>query len=163
MGLGNSIRFRVEMAEVERAFRQLGKVPQAVAWKSAKAGMDVAYKDVKANAPQGKTKLLKRSLFIRKEKRSKLGKGTYFISFKKANNGDGFNGLVKLYGKPRLDKRAYYPASLEWGWTRGKGTPHQHKFPGRYYLKKAIDNNKAEIQKKTLETAGKEIDKLLGR
>lgn len=134
--------------KIERDLKKLAKLPQTAVTKSAKAGANVAFKYAKQKVPVD-TGDMRKGLVLKPEKRSKLGKKVYFISYKKSMN----DTFVKIYGD---NKRAYYPASQEWGFT-----VMGHYTPGYRTLRKAIDTNKSEITKSVLETFGKEIDKAL--
>jgi len=137
------------MAELESMFKQLGKVPQTVATKSARAGARIALKAAKANAPVD-TGDLKRGIILKREKRRKPGKAVYDVMMSPHMN----DVFVKI---SKDGKRSYYPASQEYGFLTVDGG----YVPGYRFLRNSIDDNKSAIEKKVLETAGKEVDKAL--
>ena len=149
-----TIKFSVlGTAKIVRDLERLGKMPQVGANRAARSGMKIAFDDAKRRAPLD-TGLLKRGLIMRKEKTTKKGKSVYWIGPTRALNGDGKNGFVKDYAGGT--KRAYYPASQEWGFTV-KG----HYTPGYRYLKNAIDKNVNTISKSMEKKFIEEIDRAL--
>lgn len=141
------------MKELEKAIKQLEKLPQKCVTKAARQGANVALRSAKGDAPQD-TGLLKKSMKLVGERSKIKGKKVYQVTFDEAFNGDGENGLVK---KSKITgKRAYYPASQEFGFkTRNGGY-----IPGYRYLRHAIEDNKQTIEQKTVEVLVKEIDKI---
>lgn len=139
----------VGMKELERAFKELGKVPQTVATQSARAGARIALRAAKKNAPED-TGDLKRGLVMKRERTKVKGKAVYQVTFDRAMN----DIFVKV---SRSGKRSYYPASQEYGFLTVDGG----YIPGYRYLRRSIDENKESIEKKVLETAGKAVDKAL--
>lgn len=136
------------MRELQRLMRRLGAVPQKVANKAARSGAAIARKAAKSNAPVD-TGELKKGLIMKAERRVKRGKKVYGIMMDPKKN----DLFVKV---SKSNKRSYYPASQEYGWTtNGKYTP------GYRYLRHALENNTRKIEQKVIETAGKEIDKIL--
>jgi HK97 gp10 family phage protein len=136
------------LRQLERDMQRLGRVPQKVATKAARAGAAIARKAAKANAPVD-TGELKKGVIMKAERKVKPGKKVYGIMIDPKKN----DIFVKL---SKRGKRSYYPASQEYGWTtNGKYTP------GYRYLRHAIENNDSKIEKAVIETAGKEVDKIL--
>jgi len=139
----------VGMKELERAFRELGKVPQSAATKSARAGAMIALRAAKARAPVD-TGELRDGIILKGERTTTKGKKVYDVMMDPAKN-DIFVKMTKD------GKRYYYPASQEYGFlTRDGGY-----VPGYHFLRGAIDENKETIEQKILEVAGKEVDKAL--
>lgn len=146
MGRRNDI---VGMRELERSFRELGKIPQTISTKAAKAGAQIAFKAAKQNAPVDSGDL-KSGIVMKPERRVKLGKKVYDIMLDPAKN--------DLFVKTSADgKRAYYPASQEYGYMTANGG----YVPGFRYLRKSITENKRAIENKVVEVAGKAVDKAL--
>ena len=139
----------IGMKELERAFRELGKVPQTVATQSARAGGRIALKAAKANAPVD-TGELKSGIILKRERSRVKGKAVYDVMMDPAKN--------DVFVKTTKDgKRYYYPASQEYGFlTRDGGY-----VPGYRFLRRAIDENADQIDRRVLEVAGKEVDKAL--
>lgn len=137
------------LRELERMMQQLGTVPQKVATKAARAGATIARKAAKDKAPVD-TGALKSGIIVKPERRVVAGKKVYDI-MPDPNKNDIF---VKL---SKTGKRSYYPASQEYGWMTATGK----YIPGYRYLRHALENNSNAIEQKVIDTAGKEIDKIL--
>lgn len=137
------------MQELERAFRELGKVPQTVATQSARAGGRIALKAAKALAPVD-TGELRDGIILKRERSRTKGKAVYDVMMDPAKN--------DIFVKTTKDgKRYYYPASQEYGFMTVDGK----YIPGYRFLRRAIDDNAEQIEKKILESAGKAVDKAL--
>ncbi|MDD9266054.1 HK97-gp10 family putative phage morphogenesis protein [Paenibacillus sp. GCM10023248] len=136
------------LRRLERDMRRLGQVPQKVANKAARAGAAIARKAAKSNAPVD-TGQLKKGVIMKAERKVKPGKKVYGVMIDPKMN----DVFVKL---SKTNKRSYYPASQEYGWTT-----NGHYTPGYRYLRHAIENNADKIEKQVIQTAGKEIDKIL--
>lgn len=137
------------MAELERAFKELGKVPQTAASKAARAGGGIAHKAAKSNAPVDEGNL-KQGLILKRERKSKPGKVVYDVEMDPAKS----DIFVKT---SKVGKRSYYPASQEYGFLTVDGG----YVPGYRYMRRAITEHDTEIEKKILDVTGKEIDKAL--
>lgn len=137
------------MAELERTFKQLGKVPQTVATKSARAGATIAHKAAKNNAPEDKGDL-KQGIIMKRERKRVAGKAVFDVMMDPAKN----DIFVKI---SKDGKRSYYPASQEYGFLTVDGG----YVPGYRFLKRAITEHDSQIERKILEVAGKEVDKAL--
>jgi HK97 gp10 family phage protein len=137
------------MAELERAFKRLGKVPQTAATKSARAGASIAHKAAKANAPVDSGNL-KQGIVMKRERRTKQGKAVFDVMMDPAKN----DQFVKM---SKDGKRSYYPASQEYGFLTVDGG----YVPGYRYLRRAITDNAATIERKIVDTAGKDIEKAM--
>lgn len=137
------------MKELERSIKKLGKVPQTVATKSARAGAQIALKAARTMAPVD-TGELRSGIILRGERTRIRGKKVYDVMMDPAKN----HIFVKI---SKDGKRSYYPASQEYGFLTVDGG----FVPGYHFLRRAIDDNKAAIQKRVLEVAGREVDKAL--
>jgi hypothetical protein len=137
------------MRELERSIRRLGRVPQAIATKAARAGAVIAFRAAKNNAPVD-TGNLKGGIILKGERRVKVGKKVYDIMMDPAKN----NVFVKTSAE---GKRSYYPASQEYGYMTADGG----YIPGFQYLRKAITENARSIERKVVEAATKAVDKAL--
>jgi len=137
------------MQELQRTFERLGKVPQTVATKSARAGGTIAQKAASHNAPEDEGDL-KRGIVLVRERTRIRGKAVYQVTIDPAMN----DKFVKI---SKAGKRSYYPASMEYGFMTVDG----QYIPGYRYMRRAVDENKRSIEKKMLETTGKEVDKAL--
>lgn len=139
----------IGMKELERSFKRLGKVPQSVATKSARAGANIALKAAKSNAPVD-TGALKDGIILKGERRVKIGKKVYDVMMDPAKN----DIFVK---EGPGGERAYYPASQEYGFM----TQYGDYVPGYHYLRKSLTENARAIESKVVEVAGKAVDKAL--
>ena len=137
------------MKELEKAIKQMGKVPQKVATKAARAGASIALKAAKNNAPVDSGEL-KRGIILKGERRVKIGKKMYDVMMDPAKN----DIFVKMSAE---GKRSYYPASQEYGYMTADGG----YVPGFRYLRKSITENSRAIESKIVEVAAKEIDKAM--
>lgn len=139
----------IGLRDLERSFRELGKVPQTVATQSARAGASVARRAAKANAPED-TGALKQAIIMKRERRSKRGKAVYDILIDPSKN----DQFVKI---SKDGKRSYYPASQEYGFFTVDG----RYIPGYGYLRRAVDDNRREIEHAALKRATVAIDKAM--
>lgn len=150
--MANKVKFKIEgLAQLEKDILRLEKMSQVAVNRAARLGAGVAFKYAKRVVPVDSGNMRK-GLVMKKEQRTKRGKAVYFISFKKSMN----DIFVKMYG-PNKNKRAYYPASQEWGFT-----VMGHYTPGYRTLRKSIDNNVSGIQKEVVKSLRKDVDKALG-
>lgn len=137
----------VGMKELERAMKRLGKVPQTVVTKAARAGATIAHKAAKANAPED-TGDLKGGIIMKPERRTKMGKKVFDIKLDPAKN----DIFVK---ETKSGVRYYYPASMEYGFMTVDGG----YVPGYRYLRRSITDNIVAIETRVVSVAAKAIDK----
>lgn len=143
------VDFKIEgMKELERTIRKLGQLPQKCVTPAAKKGARIALKSARAKAPW-ETGELSNGIVLKGERARKKGKKVYQVTLDPAKN--------DIFVKETKDgKRYYYPASMEYGFiTRDGGYS-----PGFHYLRDALVDNKAEIERVTVEELAKRIDKL---
>ncbi|SDM17440.1 HK97 gp10 family phage protein [Bacillus sp. OK048] len=138
----------IGMKELEKTIKQLGQLPQKVVTKAARQGASVSLKAARANAPVDSGDL-KKGIKLVGERTKIKGKKVYQVTLDKALN----HVFVK---ESKAGKRAYYPASQEYGFLTRDG----RYVPGYRYLRKSIEDNDKQIQDKVLDVMGKEIDKL---
>ena len=147
--MAKRVKFEIEgMKELERTIRKLGKLPQKCVTPAAKKGAQIALKAAKANAPF-LTGALEEGIILKGEKLRKRGKKVYQVTMNPAMN--------DVFVKTTKDgKRYYYPASMEYGFiTRDGGY-----VPGYHYLRDALVDNKAAIERTVVDELAKRIDKL---
>ena len=143
------MKYKVEgMKELENTIRKLGKIPQSCVTKAARKGANIPFKTAKQKAPED-TGLLKKGLMLKGEKSRFKAKKVYQVTFNPAYN--DFFAKVSKEGK-----RAYYPASQEYGFKTVNG----RYIPGFHYLKESIDDNARSIEKTIVDVLAKELDKL---
>jgi hypothetical protein len=142
-------RYSIEgMPELERYMRDMGKLPQKCVTKSARQGANIPLKSARTNAPVD-TGALKRGLKLKGELTKTKGKKVYQVTFDKAMN----DTFVKI---SRGGKRAYYPASQEYGFQTKNGG----YIPGYHYLEKSVTSNVRVIQKRIVGVLLTELRKL---
>lgn len=135
------------MKKLEKAIKKLGKLPQTCVTKAARKGARISLIAARRNAPVD-TGELKKGIVLKGEKSRVKGKKVYQATFDAAKN-DIFAKISKS------GKRAYYPASQEYGFTiNGKYTP------GYNYMKNSIESNSNKIEKEIVNVLSEEIDKL---
>ena len=139
----------IGMDALLKDFERLGKVPQSAATRGAHAGGRIALKAAKALAPVD-TGELRDGIILKGEKNRVRGKKVYDVMMDPAKN--------DIFVKTTKDgKRYYYPASQEYGYLTVDG----QYIPGYGFLRRAVDDNAEQIEKKILEVAGREVDKAL--
>lgn len=139
----------IGMKELERSIKKMGRVPQTIATKAARAGATIALKAARKNAPEDKGNL-KGGVILKAERRVKIGKKMYDVMMDPSKN--------NIFVKTSEDgKRSYYPASQEYGFMTADGG----YVPGYQYLRKSITENSREIENKIVDVASKAIDKAL--
>lgn len=137
------------MKELERMFKQLEKVPQTVATKSARAGATIALRAARAKAPVD-TGNLKSGIILKRERRVKVGKAVYDVMMDPAKN--------DIFVKTTKDgKRYYYPASQEYGFIAPDGS----YIPGFRFMRNSLEDNARQIEQKVIDTAKKSVEKIL--
>lgn len=137
------------MKELERAFKRLGKVPQTVATQAARAGARIPFRAAKRNAPVDEGDL-KSGIIMKRERRVKVGKAVYDIMMDPAMN----DMFVKI---SKAGKRAYYPASQEYGFLTVDGG----YVPGYRFLRRSITDHVSETERAMIDKASKAVDKAL--
>ena len=145
----NKVKFKIEgMEELEKTIRKLGKLPQKCVTPAARKGARIALKAARANAPW-ETGELSNGIVLKGERARKKGKKVYQVTLDPAKN--------DIFVKTTKDgKRYYYPASMEYGFiTRDGGYS-----PGFHYLRDALVDNKAAIERTVVDELAKQIDKL---
>lgn len=137
--------------ELERSFRELGKVPQTVATKSARSGAIIVLRAVRRNAPVDEGHL-KKALVLKRERTKVRGKAVYQVTFSSAMNDE----LVKV---SKDGQRSYYPASQEFGWLTVDGG----YVPGYRYMRRSAEENVKNVERKSLSEAMKAIEKAMSK
>lgn len=139
----------IGMDKVQKLINDIGKVPAKILTKATKTAATIVRNEARSNAPVD-TGAMRRGLKLKSEKRRKH-KRVYEVGFfGKAGKGEEFVRYSKS------GKRAFYPASQEYGWTDQYG----HRHEGKRFLRSAVDNNRENIRQTIMETMGNEIDKL---
>lgn len=142
----------------ERVLSRVAKMPQKVAVKAAGKGATVVRKAVRSSAPVGDTGQLKRGI-VRVGERGKPGKKVYDIMFDPKKN-DIFQKPIKNPGEfGGKNKKAYYPASMEYGFlTRSKGGGYAY-VPGYHFMRNSTDEAAPAARRAVIQTATQELNK----
>lgn len=142
--------FKIEgMEEAIKMIKDVGELPQKCVTKAAKKGIQIAKKDAKGGGWVDETGYLRKSIKEKAEKSKIKGKKVYDLWPDPSMN----DVFVKISKK---GKRAYYPASVEYGFRTKNGG----YAPGFKFLYNALTNNKNQIEGIIIETLSDEIDKL---
>lgn len=141
--------FRIEgMDKLKQAMKEMERIPQRCVTKAARRGGSKLLKVVRAAAPI-ETGTLRRGIVLKGEKSRKRGKRVFQVVFSKFMNDE----FVKI---SKEGKRAYYPASMEYGFqTRNGGY-----IPGEYFMRTSADSNANVIRQEMVDVLAAEIDKL---
>ena len=135
--------------EAIEMIRKTGQLPQKCVNKAAKKGIQIAKKDAKSGGWIDQTGYLRKSIKEKAEKTKVRGKKVYDLW-----PDPSFNDVFVKESK--TGKRAYYPASIEYGFRTKNGG----YVPGFKFLHDSLVNNKDKIEKVIIKTLTDEIDKL---
>ena len=135
--------------EAIEMIRKTGQLPQKCVNKAAKKGIQIAKKDAKSGGWIDQTGYLRKSIKEKAEKTKVRGKKVYDLW-----PDPSFNDVFVKESK--AGKRAYYPASIEYGFRTKNGG----YVPGFKFLHDSLVNNKDKIEKVIIKTLTDEIDKL---
>jgi hypothetical protein len=151
----SGLNIRVDgLEELQRQFDRIGKMPKKYLTKSAKAGIADPERQAKADAPVGKTGLLKKSIKKKMETPNKRNKSVYRLRYDPKFTDDFLKPSSGAYGgKP---PKAYYPASVEYGFKTKYG-----KVAGQYNMANAIKAHQSGSLKKIVDSLNDSIDTLL--
>ena len=139
------------MKELQNLIDRLGKLPQKCVTQAVRKGASVLRVDTKSRAPVD-TGALKRGLKLVGERSALKGKKVYQVVFDRDMN----DIFVK---ESKSGKRAYYPASQEYGFFARNG----RYIPGYHFMKQTADDDTAKVKEIVLSELGKNIDKELSR
>jgi len=159
------------------------KTADNAAKKAAQKGSNVVGRQIRIEAPVGKTGELKKGFIKRKEKSSKKGKHVYDYKLDRSKNAI-FQKPIKrpgLYGGK--NQKGYYPMSVEYGFlTRAPGGGYQYekrargsnqyssktqsayKYPsrkveGQHFMEKARDKADRKTRETMRKVLNEELDK----
>jgi hypothetical protein len=137
------------MPELERTIKRLGQLPQKCVTKAARKGANIPLKAAKKGGWIDQSGEMRKGIILKGEKTKIKGKKVYQAVMDPAKN-----DIFAKYSKG--GKRAYYPASQEYGFKARNGK----YIPGFNFFKDAIVNNSIKIEKEVVGVLSKEIDKL---
>lgn len=140
--------------QLQQTIDQLGKLPQTIVTKSARKGARVVLTETKKIAPV-EIGNLNRGIILRPEKTKTKGKKVFQVVLNRAYN--------RFFIKVSKDgKRAYYPASQEYGFfSRGPNGSRGKYIPGYNYLRGSNASKHSEAQQIIIRTMLTEVDKIL--
>ncbi|SFC52339.1 HK97 gp10 family phage protein [Bacillus sp. UNCCL81] len=140
--------------QLEQTLGQLEKIPQKIVTKSARKGANVVFKQAKKNTPV-EIGNLKKGIILRPEKTRTKGKKVFQVVMDRRFN----RFFVKI---SKSGKRAYYPASQEYGFfSRGPNGSRGRYIPGYNYLRGSNDSKQGEAKQIIIRTMLTEVDKIL--
>lgn len=138
------------MAELEAYLKDMDKIPQRSVTKAARMGAKIVLLAAKNNPSTPYfTGDLQSGIVLTGEKSTIKGKKVFQVAMD-----SGMNDVFVKYSK--AGKRAYYPASQEYGFVTRNGGK---KF-GLHFMKKAAENNSLRVEREMVDVLSKEIDKL---
>lgn len=132
--------------ELRKSIKELGKAPGVTP--AARKGMTIAYEAAKTKAPED-TGALKQGIILKKE-RGRRGKAVYQVTMDSSMN----DIFVKI---SKEGKRSYYPAAQEYGFIAKDG---EYKV-GRRFMRDALSENQAKIEKTIIDSMWKSIDRAM--
>lgn len=145
--------FEIEgMKELLNSIERLGKLPQRTVTKAAKSGATIALKAAKKGGWIDQSGELRKGIKLKGERRTKIGKKVYDVMMDPAKN----NIFVKI---SKDGKRAYYPASQEYGFITKDG----RYVPGFHFLRNSLTEHARSIEETIVNVLSEEIDKELGK
>ena len=135
--------------EAIEMIKKVGELPQKCVNRAAKKGIQIAKQDAKNGRWVDQTGYLRKAIKEKAEKTKIKAKKVYDL-WPDPNYNDVF---VKI---SKNGKRAYYPASVEYGFKTKSGGYS----PGFKTLYNSVTDNKNRIEKVIINTLTDEIDKL---
>lgn len=174
---GDILKFQATCAAIGN------KTADNAAKKAAQKGSNIVGREVRLNAPVGKTGELEKGFIKRKERSSKKGKHVYDYKLDRAKNSI-FQKPIKrpgLYGGK--NQKGYYPFSVEYGFlTRAPGggytyerrargsnqystkTRSAYKYPsrkveGQHFMEKARDKADRPVRETMRRVLNEELDR----
>lgn len=149
------LNFKIEgMKELEKKFKELGKVPQKHVTSSAKKGMGIVLKAAKKDAPK-ETGKLKKGMVLKGEKAKEKGKKVFRIVWDRTMN--------DIFQKKNKNGKVtgYYPASMEYGFFDKKGVYHDHSAETGWiagFIHSSLQDNTHKVEQTIVDTMKKKID-----
>jgi len=140
------ISFKVEgLDELVDSIDRLGNLPRKHVRAAARKASQKVLTATRKIAPR-KTRALKKGITKKEEKSRTPGKAVFDIRMDSKKN----DVFVKEYN----GKRAYYPASQEYGFKTRSG----RKVQGKYYFKRAAEQSKGQFEREVIQELSKRID-----
>lgn len=149
-----AVRFKVDgMDKLLSDLKKLEKVPQKHVTRSSRIGMNIAFRQAKANAPYDTGDLKKGIKMVGERSRRTKGKKVYRIVFDRAMN--------DIFQKPNKEGKitGYYPVSQECGFFARNG----RYIPGYRFISDSLTSNAKQIAKTIISEMQKKIDQEIER
>lgn len=153
-----------EMRALKKTVKNIGNLPQKCVTPAARKGARIWLKAVKASAPVGDTGNLRKGIILKGEKSPKKGKKVYDVMFDPAMNdvfvkshtaGENAYSVRNKTGKAGQTVRAYYPASMEFGYFARNG----RYIPGYHFMRDSATETAPEVQQTVIKELTKNVDK----
>ena len=162
-----------ELVGFYKTLHEIGGMQQKYVVQAAKKGQEVVLAEVKRRAPVGKTGNLSSNIISVGERKRRDGKKVYDTTFK---GGDEANRVLgKPIKRPGIaggqNKKAYYPASMEYGFltraNQGGGLKYVSRktgiglkrYEGKHFMKKAAEAVEPKAEEVMINTLMKRIEK----
>lgn len=162
----------VNKEEIVAAMTRLGKLPKVALNRSVKAGIQIAFSEIKSKVP-ARTGALKKGLKIVKEKPKSRGKASSQITFNRKMN-DIFQKKsqwqsaregnpsphvqnAKMGEKQGGKKNAYYPSSVEYGYEHFYYGNHLGYRTGKYFMRDGLFSKQNAIRNEMGLTLAKDL------
>jgi len=149
-----------ELQGFANTLAKVGTVPQKCVTKAAKLGATMVKSRMESTVPV-RSGSLKRGIELHGEKhRGKKGKKVYEVRMSPSMN-DVFQKKIVQAGRynGKSGNRAYYPASIEYGFmARAKDGGIQY-VPGRHFMKSAGEALEASVKTVMIRTVTEEMEK----
>jgi hypothetical protein len=146
----------VGIEDLEAQLRRVGNMPKKYLNRAAKAGSAHTLAAVKADAPRGKTGLLKKGVSQKMETPNKRKKSVYRIRFNPKFSESYYKPSSGAYGGQ--PPKAYYPYSIEFGFLGRSGQKIHTKH--WQFAKKAIEKTETQSAELVIKSLGQSIDEL---
>lgn len=142
------VNFKLEGGrELEKAFKNLGKVPQKHVTSSSRKAMNIVLKQARADAPE-EDGYLKQGMKLQGERSQFKGKKVYQVVFDRRWN--------HVFQKKNKEGQivGYYPVSQEYGFYSKSG----RYTPGFMFVRKSLLDNVRNVERTIVTEMKKKID-----
>jgi hypothetical protein len=137
------------MDNLQKTIKKLGDLPQKCVSTAVRKAILIPKRAAKLGGWIDQTGYMRKGIITKAEKTRVKGKKVYDVEMDPKMN----DVFVKM---SKDGKRAYYPASQEFGFrTRNGGY-----VPGFHFLRNSLEDNARKVEKEMVDVLSKEIDKL---
>lgn len=144
-------------ADFDAAVRRVGNLPSNVISSSQLKSAKYVARMASALAPRHTHALAENIVVSKKERARKRWKAGYDIWINPAKNST-FQKFYRAAGTGER-KQAYYPASMEYGFTRTTTRGRQYSYPGIHYIKAGAQATEPYHQQITIDYIVRYLDK----